>query len=84
MIPIRHGVVTTRKPHTCWGCREIIPSGTRVFTETSADEGVAQTCYWCSGCDRFLRDNFMRLDLDGKGFAEGEVGEIREEEGASS
>ena len=54
---IREGVVKTRKPHRCWGCRIALPVGSVVFRVVSEDGGTVGTAYWCERCDALLRDN---------------------------
>jgi hypothetical protein len=42
-------VVTTRKPHSCWGCGIKYPPGTKMNAVTSVDGEIA-TDYWCPTC----------------------------------
>jgi hypothetical protein len=49
MYAIKSQVVTTRKPHQCWGCKREFPAGSKLEAITNVDE-VIQTTYWCPVC----------------------------------
>jgi len=53
-------VVTTRKPHVCWGCGIKYPPGTRMKAVTSVDGEIA-TDYWCLTCVEYW-DRYMDPD----------------------
>ena len=43
-------MVTTRKPHTCFGCGRSFPKGTRMEKCLVVDGGYAWSCYLCKTC----------------------------------
>lgn len=76
METLRHKEVKTRKEHSCWGCRELIPKGTLVTNIVNTDGGDIMTTYWCAPCQEWVDES----DDDGDGFLEGEVGDERKEQ----
>ena len=65
-------VVTTRKPHSCWGCGIKYPPGTRMQAVTTVDGGI-ETVYWCPVCQEYWDRHFEYGD-------EVMFGEIRRED----
>ena len=47
---LRHKIVTTLKPHKCWGCRKEFPANTKMFCNTSVVDNEISSVYWCSKC----------------------------------
>lgn len=79
---MRESVVKTRKPHRCWGCLEIIPAGTRVWSETSAYDGTVGTIYMCDPCNAYWTSAAFRKRVKDEGWEydeieEGQIGVLR-------
>jgi len=72
--------VITRKEHRCWGCRTVIPGGTRVLTVKSVDGGVIGTARWCRLCEWVLAHYDRDIDPFGDGIPQGIIGEEYQEE----
>jgi len=64
---IRDGVVKTRKPHKCWGCRVVMPIGSMVYRVVDTYTGKISTTYWCLACNAVL----IELVLGEEGFPYG-------------
>ena len=75
-VLIREKKVKTRKDHRCFGCREKIPAGSEVHTETCAGNGSLYTLYFCGACWWFMNENRAHYD---DLVWEGRVGEARRE-----
>ena len=43
-------IVTTRKPHVCFGCARKFPEKTKMQRDCVVDGGTAWTCYLCMTC----------------------------------
>ena len=43
-------MVTTRKPHDCWGCAKKFPTGTRMWFTKTADGGGISMAWLCEEC----------------------------------
>ena len=56
MTNLSGGIVTTRKPHKCWGCAQDIPVGGKVESSVSVDMGKAIRTYWCDVCLSVMAD----------------------------
>ncbi len=46
--------VITRKPHLCWGCGVVYPTGTTMQYVVSKDGGDFCYAYWCDTCNKFM------------------------------
>ena len=53
-------VVTTHKPHICFGCAREFPKGTKMELSCIVDGGTAWTCYLCPTCMKLTQE--MRYD----------------------
>ena len=58
--------VKTRKPHACWGCARVMPTGTEMDVITSTDEGISSD-YWCDVCQVVWSDGYYADDRVGLG-----------------
>lgn len=80
MQTITHELVTTRKPHRCFGCVETFPARTLMHRHVWRDDGI-HTAYWCVPCQAFLTEAIKRDPyLQDDGVEEGWVRECREEQ----
>ena len=52
---INDKIVTTRKPHTCWGCMREFPAGSRMHRNTCVEDEIC-TSYWCVVCDEIMHE----------------------------
>jgi flavoprotein len=52
MDVIRDGIIKTRKDHKCHGCEEIIPKGTKTYSQTNVDDTI-YTLYVCNSCREY-------------------------------
>lgn len=53
----------TRKPHKCFGCCEIIESGSKVRKTSGCDDGRMYAVYWCPTCCAVM-DTMDTYDLE--------------------
>ena len=51
---LENKMVTTRKPHNCWGCTKEFPAGTEMGFMKGADAGVISRSWWCDDCIALL------------------------------
>lgn len=61
-------IVTTRKPHVCFGCARKFPEKTKMQRDCVVDGGTAWTCYLCMTCleisrNLYRNDEFCQGDL---------------------
>ena len=68
MKVISQKIVKTHKPHHCWGCTKLLPTGSEVQAIVSVDGDQIGTSYWCDVCAEVAQD----YD-DGNGFYYGEM-----------
>lgn len=47
-------IVTTRKPHICWGCGYEFKPGTEMEYITNIDGGAFIHSYWCPICRKVI------------------------------
>jgi len=69
-ICLSYKVVQTRKPHRCYGCAKLFPTGSILAYQFLVDGGDTGSCYFCQDCDCWLRE---QTDPD----AEYHYGEVR-------
>ena len=55
-------VTKTRKPHRCFGCLEIIPSGSKAHVQINNDLGKLGSIYTHLWCEAIMRE--MDMDYD--------------------
>jgi len=56
-ITLEHGVVKTRKPHECQGCRRTFPAGVEMVSTVGMWEGDPPgRAHRCIVCEDFIRD----------------------------
>ena len=48
---IAYKLVTTRKPHRCFGCEEQYPKGSRLHAQTMRGDGKVYTLHLCDRCN---------------------------------
>ena len=74
-------LITTRKPHRCWGCVETFPKGTRMWRWSGKSDGALLTTHTCEPCQVVI-DRACKLDrhLAEEGLDEGCVREWRHQE----
>lgn len=68
-------LVTTRKPHRCWGCWHMFPAGNEMtHLTTFAPEGIGHdyTCQHCQGWIDANTDNWDQADWES--MLPGEIG----------
>jgi flavoprotein len=70
---IRDGIVKTRKPHKCHGCLEVIPKGTKVYSQTCVEDDRIYTIYMCDACLEYCGNCTKCLD-----YGEAYEGYVRE------
>ena len=69
-------VLKTRKEHTCWGCGEKIPKGTKSRMVKNVDDDGWIVTYYCSECERKYNEI---INNDKYAFSEGiAFGEIEQ------
>lgn len=68
---LQNKIITTRKPHKCWGCAEEFPSGSKLRKYVAVDNGEFQASYYCPDCDERVTeiDDYVLQE----GFAMGEI-----------
>ncbi|HAU85722.1 MAG TPA: hypothetical protein DCW90_09515 [Lachnospiraceae bacterium] len=49
---LRYKVVTTRKPHVCFGCGREFRPPCRMISAASTDGGTVSSYYLCETCDK--------------------------------
>ncbi len=79
METLSQKLVTTRKPHQCWGCEKVFPAGTKLSCVTTADGGEFNTVYWCARCQEVLQEHGEDIDRYDDGLLLGEVAEYERE-----
>ena len=52
---LRNKMVTTRKPHRCWGCLRKFPEGTKMTMNVTVDV-IPFTSYWCETCEEIINE----------------------------
>ena len=58
---IRDGIVTTRKPHKCYGCLKEIPKGTPTYMQVAkTDDGSLGNSYFCNVCKDYCQNKECR------------------------
>ena len=58
-------VLTTRKPHTCAYCGEVIPGGSEgILRESGFYEGAFFSRYECQKCQPFIGEFWEWIDLE--------------------
>lgn len=57
---LRYKIVTTRKPHICFGCGRKINPPSKIVSAAYADCGTVESYYLCETCDDIVSD--MRYD----------------------
>lgn len=67
-------LVTTRKPHTCFGCERKFPSGTTMEFCSIADGGTVNNSYLCLTCLEVVSETVIE-----SGYFEFCFGDLREE-----
>lgn len=67
--------VTTRKPHKCFGCRDMMPAGTVAWYTAGRWSGEFFAHYLCETCNDWIMENLDRFEE----FGEGDVKIDREE-----
>ena len=63
---LRDTWVTTRKPHKCFGCRDVIPAGTQAWYTAGKWDGDF-SYYLCETCNEWVMDNLDRVEDFGEG-----------------
>ena len=53
MTVLSQKIVVTRKPHSCWGCGRVYPTGTRMNVVVNVDHKLLRS-YWCGSCGDVL------------------------------
>ena len=71
--------VKTRKPHQCFGCREVIPTGSTVLRSTIVDGGEIYATYLCDDCVEFNKTLPSDYWMDGC-YYEGDLAEAKRQE----
>jgi len=66
---IESKMVTTRKPHKCWGCRREFPAGEKMKFVKCIDGGQITNVHWCEVCEKVTKN----YDPDGDGMIYGEL-----------
>ena len=56
MNHISDKLVTTNKPHKCWGCTKEFPAKSKLRRVTCSDGREISTAYWCASCEKIIRD----------------------------
>lgn len=67
----------TRKPHPCFGCQKIIPSGSPAFYHSCVFEGDFSADYFCEPCHAYYE---AHPEEASEGFYSGDIGQLRKEE----
>jgi hypothetical protein len=67
----------TRKDHKCFGCRKIIPKGSRAELTFGADEVGFFRYYMCVECVEYAESNDDYIDSNGD-FREGAIADIKQ------
>ena len=80
---LEQGIVKTRKPHKCWGCREVLPAGTKVYRCKAVDAGTISTSYWCPACRAVYQDLDRRVLVE-DGIAYGDIADNESEKLAAA
>lgn len=62
--------VKIRKPHKCWGCGRLFPTGTLMESNVSTDEGKIFTTYFCETCQNVVDKAADWYEDEGIGFME--------------
>ena len=65
MDTLQDKIVTTRKPHHCWGCTKLLPAKSEVQLVCCAEGGHISTAYWCETCREFLKTLKYYETMDG-------------------
>lgn len=60
MDVLRDGKIKTRKDHKCHGCRNVIPAGTEVYSQTNTFDNI-YTLYMCDECINWCKDKSCNL-----------------------
>lgn len=76
--------VVTRKDHHCWGCLNVYPRGSRLLSESFAENHKAYHLYTCPDCNQFLEkyeDKVYGLDpqFEEKGLPEGSLNKLKQQ-----
>lgn len=71
----------TRKPHRCFGCREIIPAGSPAMYCSGVWEGDFSSAYYCMPCEEFIKDP-ANQEIWSEGIYAGDIGDYRREKEA--
>ena len=50
-------IVTTRKPHRCWGCWKSFRKGSQLLAQTTASSDGIGTSYTCQDCHCWIDEN---------------------------
>lgn len=69
MSHIRDTEVTTRKPHRCFTCSEVLPPKTKMIYRVGNWEGNFSCFYLCECCEKYIDENAENFE---EGFGEGE------------
>jgi hypothetical protein len=69
-------IVTTRKPHRCFGCCGEIPVGAKASYSTGVYDGYFFASYFCSACVEWLAEHPGYFE---DGICEGDINTAREE-----
>ncbi len=54
--------VKTRKPHRCFGCDQLYPTGSSMRCITWRDQDGIRSYHWCDVCDEVWKREGMRYD----------------------
>ena len=73
-------IVKTRKSHRCFGCLEMIPTGSNVLRSTITDGGEIYANYLCKDCMAFSKTLPSDYWVDGC-YHEGDLAIAKREEG---
>lgn len=66
---ISSNIVTTRKEHTCYGCRRIFPKGARLQRNTYVEDREIYSLYMCCVCEEYIKQHYSYQDE----YSEGDV-----------
>ena len=77
---IRSQIVTTRKPHRCFGCCKTIPTGSPAERDVCRSDDIMYTIYLCEDCIAFEKTLPADYWIDGE-YGEGELAIAKQEQG---
>lgn len=70
---IRQSRVKTRRPHNCWGCRMVLPTGSAVICVATPSGGTVNTAYWCDDCYEVIMKYSYAIAPYGDGYDYGVI-----------